>query len=301
MLTPSHPIWTPPPPSTPPPANPSPQTPSSESSVRLIPPLPLPFTRPPPLANFIPVDITPKVHIYTLPPSSPSSSTYLASSWTSLPQNPIFTSRLRILETSLSPETTELKVDILLESTTSSSDNNGQPQLFAAAPYTTPAIVTPCSDSSRFFALRVSDPGTGKKATLGVGFEERSDAFDFNLALQECGKSLGFGGQQQPEREKKEKTEEKKDWSLKEGETITINLGGKFGRRNQGQGGEKKEEEEGGGGKSLNSFALPPPPGNGGGGFILPPPPPSASEARRQKRLSAQQMGFDDGVNGEFA
>ncbi|KAK0666115.1 hypothetical protein QBC41DRAFT_399056 [Cercophora samala] len=258
--------------------------------------------------------ITNKVHIYTLPPTTPSSSTYLASSWTSLPQNPIFTSRLRILETSLSPDTPELKVDILLESTTSSSSSeSGQPQLFAAAPYTTPAIVTPCSDSSRFFALRVSDPSTGKKASLGIGFEERSDAFDFNLALQECGKSLGFAGaggqqQQQPEREKKGKgkQEERKDWSLKEGETITINLGGKFGRR-QGQGGggsggERKQEEEEG--KSLNSFALPPPPGGGGGGgggFSLPPPPPSASEARRQKRLSAQQMGFDDGVNGEFA
>ncbi|KAK4175869.1 hypothetical protein QBC36DRAFT_17460 [Triangularia setosa] len=262
--------------------------------------------------------ITNKVHIYTLPPSSPSSSAYLASSWTSLPQNPIFTARLRILETSLSPDdasSPQLKVDILLESTsTSTASATGQPQLFAAAPYTTPAIVTPCSDSSRFFALRVSDPSTGKKASLGVGFEERSDAFDFNLALQECGKALGFGGGQQPQQERKKgKEEEKKDWSLKEGETITINLGGKFGRRNnQGQQGQERKEE-GNEGKSLNSFALPPPPrssgsgsgsgaGGGGGGFSLPPPPSSgASEARRQKRLSAQQMGFDDGLNGEFA
>ncbi|KAK4196799.1 hypothetical protein QBC40DRAFT_4495 [Triangularia verruculosa] len=253
--------------------------------------------------------ITPKVHIYTLPATTPSSSSYLAASWTSLPQNPIFTARLRILETSLSPESDSsppnLKVDILLESTsTSSSSPAGTAQLFAAAPYTTPAIVTPCSDSSRFFALRVSDPSSGKKASLGIGFEERSDAFDFNLALQECAKSLGFGAsggqpQQQQQQDKKDGEDVKKDWSLKDGETITINLGGKFGRRQQ----QDKKEEDGGQGKSLNSFALPPPPGggNGGGGFSLPPPPPSASEARRQKRLSAQQMGFDDGANGEFA
>ncbi|KAK0742168.1 hypothetical protein B0T21DRAFT_381841 [Apiosordaria backusii] len=265
--------------------------------------------------------ITNKVHIYTLPPQSPTTA-YLASSWTALPQNPIFTARLRILETSLSPDdapsSPQLKVDILLESTTSSTtpSSTGSPQLFAAAPYTTPAIVTPCTDSSRFFALRVSDPQSGKKASLGIGFEERSDAFDFNLALQECGKALnfpGFGGQQQQQQSQekkkgKEQQEERKDWSLKEGETITINLGGKFGRRQQGQqGGQEKKKEEGNEGKSLNSFALPPPPGSssssgggGSGGFGLPPPP-SASEARRQKRLSAQQMGFDDGQFGEFA
>ncbi|KAL2159432.1 hypothetical protein VTH06DRAFT_2437, partial [Thermothelomyces fergusii] len=78
------------------------------------------------------------------------------------------------------------------------------------------------------------------------------------------------------------------------GETITVNLAGtrfagRRAARSEPQGGEKKEEKEGGEPQSLSSFALPPP------------PPPSAREVRAQKRLSAQQLGFDDGQFGEFA
>jgi hypothetical protein len=83
--------------------------------------------------------------------------------------------------------------------------------------------------------------------------------------------------------------EEKRDLSLKEGETITVNLAGtRFGRR-AGRSDSQGEKKEGEGGQSLSSFALPPP------------PPPSAREVRAQKRLSAQQLGFDDGQFGEFA
>ncbi|KAK4165273.1 adaptin ear-binding coat-associated protein 1 [Cladorrhinum sp. PSN259] len=256
------------------------------------------------------LQITPKVHIYAIPPDSLPSMTsgYQASSWTSFPNNPIFTARLRILETSTDSDDaeTDIKVDIILEHPTEGT-------LFAAAPYTTPAIVTPCSDSSRFFALRVQDPASKKKATLGIGFEERSEAFDFGVVLQECGKHL-FPSQQPsvPKRQeiKAKDEEEKMDLGLKEGETITVNLGGtKFGRRVRSVSG--ADDTKGGGEDSnkplnsfalapppsLNSFALPPPPG-GSGGIA---PPPNAREARTQKRLSAQQMGFDDGQFGEFA
>ena len=83
--------------------------------------------------------------------------------------------------------------------------------------------------------------------------------------------------------------EEKRDLSLKEGETITVNLAGtRFGRR-AGRSDSQGEKKEGEGAQSLSSFALPPP------------PPPSAREVRAQKRLSAQQLGFDDGQFGEFA
>jgi hypothetical protein len=195
----------------------------------------------------------------------------------------------------------QLKVAILLEDPATGS-------LFAAAPYTAPATVEPTTDSSRFFALRVQDPSGKQKATLGVGFEERSEAFDFGVALQEAARALNWagaspaplpssaaaslqvrqGGNKGGEGAGEE--QEKRDLSLKEGETITVNLAGtRFGRRagRSGSQGERKEGEGGGGG--LASFSLPPP------------PPPSAREVRAQKRLSAQQLGFDDGQFGEFA
>ena len=156
--------------------------------------------------------IAPSVHIYNIPPLT-STKGYVASSWTAdNNKRQIFTARLRILETAIPAFNNEetVKTDVLLE-----DPSNGQ--LFAAAPYTVPAVVEQVLDSSRFFALRVQGEG-GRKAVLGIGFEERSEAFDFSVALQEVRKTLGIeddgkaGGKRV---EKKEKVVEKKDFSLK--------------------------------------------------------------------------------------
>ena len=77
-----------------------------------------------------------------------------------------------------------MKTDILLEDPATG-------QLFAAAPYTAVTVVEQVLDSSRFFAVTVQGEG-GRKAVLGVGFEERSEAFDFSVALQEVRKTLGI-------------------------------------------------------------------------------------------------------------
>lgn len=238
------------------------------------------------------------VHVYNIPPLA-STKGYTAATWTEDPKRHIFTCRLRVIETALPQadgKDDKVKTDIILEDASTG-------QLFAAAPYTTAAIVEPALDSSRFFALRVQDT-TGRKATLGIGFEERSDAFDFGVALQDAQKAMGLDGgaaaaaaAAAAAKNKKENAEEKRDLSLKEGETITVNLGGKFRRKRPQQ--EQKPVNEN---ASLSSFSLPPPPsasGARGNSMILPPP--SAHQSQPPVTKTAQDLGFDDGANGEFA
>lgn len=254
--------------------------------------------------------ICPRVHVYQIPPLT-SNKGFSAGSWTAPPRptaQQIFTARLRIIETSLS---SQIKTDIVLE-----DPKTGD--LFAAAPYTSAAVVEQANDSSRFFAIRVVGEG-GMKATLGMGFEERPDAFDFSITLSEARKLLGMEqnaapGQAQQQISRKTVQEPKKDFSLKEGESIHVEIGGR-GRRQQPSSTSTKDDAN-----ALFSIRPPPPPASGND-FSLPslaPPPSSAdikaaskspSPARPAQQYqpqeskpqpSAQDLGFDDGEFGEF-
>ena len=58
--------------------------------------------------------------------------------------------------------------------------------LFAACPVDAyPSVaVESVSDSARYFVLRIKDE-SGRSAFIGMGFTDRSDSFDFNVALQD--------------------------------------------------------------------------------------------------------------------
>lgn len=234
-----------------------------------------------------------KVHCYAVPPLT-SNKGYTASQWTT--RDPIFTARVRIIETAVPSSSTTptetIYTNILLEDASSG-------ELFAGAPYTSSIVVEQCVDSSRFFAVRVVGEG-GRKATLGIGFEERPDAFDFGIALQDAAKVLGFdkaqpgqrvgSGQRGGVQTGSKASEGKKDYSLKEGEEITIKMPARASR-----------VDEDGLGRDGNGAAV---------SFL--PPPPSAADVRRHmddtfggstssaKTPTAEELGFDDGEFGEF-
>lgn len=256
--------------------------------------------------------ISSSVHVYQIPPLT-STKGYFAASWTENNNaRQIFTARVRILETAIPlPDGSgeSLSTEIRLEDPSTGD-------LFAAAPYTEPSAVEAALDSSRFFAARVQGEG-GRKAMLGIGFEERSEAMDFGIALQEARKiwsttEIGGSGAKSGKEQTKENKTVKRDFSLKEGEMIRIDLGTKGRSRKEGDDIEVDQKKDG---KGLFSIAPPPPPsmekgvGSSAGSPFLPPPP-SAPDSKAHKRRSrqnlepvaksAQELGFDDGEFGEF-
>ncbi|KAI9842173.1 MAG: hypothetical protein M1838_003240 [Thelocarpon superellum] len=232
-----------------------------------------------------------KVHVYNIPPLT-STKGYMAAAWTAdNNKRHIFDARVRVVETAIPTADGKETVttNILLE-------DSGTGELFAAAPYTSAAVVEQVLDSSRFFAVRVQGEG-GRKAMLGMGFEERSEAFDFGISLQEVRKVQGLqtgaagavAGKRAPS--KPAPPPDSHDFSLKQGETITLNIGGKSSRSTNQTSQQVPSS-------TMSDAPLP---------FL--PPPPSAQAIKAQRRsqqfvapppASAADLGFDDGEFGEF-
>lgn len=95
-------------------------------------------------------------------------------------------------------------------------------QLFAQCKYDQQGnSVEQVTDSSRYFVLKIEDQATGRHAFIGLGFTERSDAFDFNVALQDHVKNLN----RKKEIAQQQANQPVIDYSLKEGAKININIG----------------------------------------------------------------------------
>lgn len=93
--------------------------------------------------------------------------------------------------------------------------------IFAVCQVTDDAAVEKCLDSGRYFVLRITNQ-QGRHAFIGIAFNERNDAFDFNVALSEFKNEI--------EREEKaaklsdHTTNPPLDLSLKEGQKIKITI-----------------------------------------------------------------------------
>ncbi|CAA7271587.1 unnamed protein product [Cyclocybe aegerita] len=154
-----------------------------------------------------------EVSVYRIPPLKANEG-YRANDWGDLAA-PLWKGRLRIIETSKGAA-------LHLEDAQTG-------ELFAKAEYD---VARPCVeavlDSSRYFVVRIED--AGKKAYIGLGFAERSDSFDFNVALQDYTKRrkallnpVSSSGETSPHIP----AGPKKDYSLKEGQTFSISIPGR--------------------------------------------------------------------------
>ncbi|CAL4069096.1 unnamed protein product [Meganyctiphanes norvegica] len=135
-------------------------------------------------------------------------------------------------------------------------------ELFAKSPidkYPGLAIES-VSDSSRYFVIRLQEED-GRSAFIGLGFGDRSDSFDLNVALQDHFKWIKK--EEDAEKEKEEGGAPNLDLGFKDGQTIKISM--KIAKKEGQEGVIRPKAKTGGGGLGI----LPPPPG----GMKLPPPP----------------------------
>ena len=115
----------------------------------------------------------------------------------------------------------------------------------------------------------------GKHAYIGMGFTDRSHAFDFNAAIQDFWRELNAEKEVEAVKE-----QPKLDLTLKEGQTIKVSIGGKGGKK-------KAKPQAGGGGGG----------GGGMGGLLAPPPANPASTGA----AAAAAAAADFGDFGDFA
>lgn len=128
-----------------------------------------------------------------------------------------------------------------------------------------PQAVEKVTDSSRYFALRIEN-AAGKHMYIGLGFSQRTDAFDFQVALQEHNDEVER--RVNPKKLDLGEAESLSLGGIEEGQKIRIAVKGKIGASGDGA---KTAGSSGGG--------IKPPPSAGGpagGGFKLaklaPPP-----------------------------
>ncbi|XP_020105547.1 uncharacterized protein At1g03900 isoform X1 [Ananas comosus] len=88
-----------------------------------------------------------------------------------------------------------------------------------------PHPVEPVIDSSRYFVLRVEENigGRNRHAFIGIGFRERTQAYDFQAALHDHMKYLNKKKTAE-EMEQHYQSTSSVDYSLKEGETLVLQL-----------------------------------------------------------------------------
>lgn len=213
-----------------------------------------------------------EVFVFKIPPRATNRG-YRAADWNL--QEPSWTGRMRLVSQG---DAVTLKLEDKMTG-----------QLFAKCPIEQyPGIaVEAVTDSSRYFVLRIQDDN-GRTAFIGVGFLDRSDSFDLNVALQDHFKWLKNRDQIEKE---KEKPKQELDLRFKEGETIKINM--KITKKDGSEVASKSKQ------RASSGVGLPPPPGSV---KIAPPPTKTPTTSPAHKPVQDQQQTNQTNPEwGEFA
>ena len=165
-------------------------------------------------------------------------------------------------------------------------DGKDNSKIFAVCPIVDEGSVERCIDSSRYYVLKIKNQ-QGKHAFIGLAFDTRDQAFDFNVALQEYEKD------KQREKDEKEgklvgnegtSSQPSRDLSLKEGQKLSISLPGSSKKKRS-----PKTTSQSNTGGGLITLAPPPTDSTGENKFgsLVPPPGGSGSlsgtgESRRR-------------------
>lgn len=204
--------------------------------------------------------VKPEVNVYVIPPRQSTTRKHRAADWKL--DSPNFVCRLKIISKGE-------KCLVRLE------DRNTGAH-FATCPIESyPSIaVENVEDSTRYFVIRVQNEN-GQQAFLGIGFGDRSDSFDFNVALQDHFKYLKQTKQIRDEEKAAadqppaERNQPKLDLSFKEGQTIKINLKSSLTGEEHARKSNKASNEH------FTAGILPPPPGSSAPKPIPPPAKPN--------------------------
>nr|VZI37628.1 unnamed protein product [Spirometra erinaceieuropaei] len=210
-----------------------------------------------------------EVFVYNLPPRQ-SNRGYRASDWNL--ESPAWTGRMRVVAKGKT-------LYIKLEDSVSG-------QLYAQCPVEEfPGIaVEQVLDSSRYFAIRLM-ADNGRTMYVGIGFAERSDSFDFNVAIQDH-----FTHQKQEEEAERQASQPQPsepalDLGLKEGQRLRLNINTK--RPGEGSSTSKTTS------RPMPSLKLGTPAGPG-----LLPPPPSGARSRSNRGAPPAPSAAPSGSSG---
>ena len=145
----------------------------------------------------------PDAHVFKLPPRQTAGG-WRGADW----DKEVWHGTLKVVDRG------DLTVILLVDSKTGA--------IFAVCPVKEGAVDR-CIDSSRYFVLKVENAVTGNHMFIGLAFNERNDAFDFNTSLADAQR------EKQAEIEAMESAKKyeygpTKDYSIKEGEKIHISV-----------------------------------------------------------------------------